>query len=147
MAAFNMALSGYYLPESLEENMLQRSYSRVIAAITFFLSVAIVTAAAHVGVAHAQSRAACGAELKKQCSGVSVFGNNALECLKRDRQKLSPRCAKLADNVVRSCDRDAAQLCQGVFMGQGQGLECLTTARRSVSPRCNAALDAAFLRR
>ena len=127
--------------------MQSTAYSRVIAAITFFLSVAIVISAAPVSVAQAQSRAACAAELKKQCSGVAVFGNNALECLKRDQQKLSPRCAKLANNVVRSCDRDAAQLCQGVFMGQGQGLECLTTARRSVSPRCNAALDAAFLRR
>src|SRR5262245_14915893 len=118
-----------------------------VAAMTCLLFVS----AAHFNDAQAQNsskkgRAACGAELKKQCSGVVVFGNNALECLKRDQQKLSPRCAKLANNVVRSCDRDAAQLCQGVFMGQGKGLECLTTAKRSVSARCNAALDAAFLR-
>jgi len=126
--------------------MQKTARSSAIAAITCLLSVAIVTSAAHFNIAQAQSRAACGAELKKQCSGVVVFGNNALECLKRDQQKLSPRCAKLANNVVRSCDRDAAQLCQGVFMGQGKGLECLTTAKRSVSARCNAALDAAFLR-
>src|SRR5262249_10684370 len=125
--------------------MMQRTvHSSAIAAC--LLSVAIVISAAHFNVAQAQSRAACGNELKKQCSGVVVFGNNALECLKRDQEKLSPKCAALANNVVRRGDRDPAQLCQGIFLGQGKGLECLTTARRSVSPGCNAALDAAFLR-
>jgi hypothetical protein len=87
---------------------------------------------------------ACGKELKKQCSGVPVAANNMLECLQKSQ--VSRRCAGLAHNVVRMCDRDAVQLCQGVVAGQGNILGCLTIAKGSVSSRCNAAIDAAFLR-
>jgi len=121
-----------------------------IAAMTALLSVAILISAAHFDAAQAQkgraAAVACGQELQKQCTGVMVFGNNMFDCLKRDQDKLSKRCAALANNIVRRCDRDAAQRCQGNVAGGGSILACLTTARRSVSARCNAALDAAYLR-
>ena len=120
-----------------------------IAAITWLLSVAILISAAHFNFAQAQNRAvarACGKELIKQCSGVPVQANNMLECLQKGQDKLSTKCAAVAQVVVRSCDRDAAQHCQAVVAGQGNVLGCLTKARRLVSARCNAALDAAFLR-
>ena len=127
--------------------MLQRTvHLSAIAAITSLLSVAILISAAHFNVAQAQKGRACGQELQKHCTGVPVSGNNVLECLKKNQDKLSKRCAALAHNIVRSCDRDAAQRCQGVVAGQGNILGCLTTARPSVSARCNAALDAAYLR-
>jgi hypothetical protein len=128
--------------------MMQRTVRfSAITAMTSLLSVAILISTTHFDVARAQKgRAACGKELQRHCTGVSVFGNNALECLKKDQDKLSKKCAALANNVVRRCDRDAAQLCQGISLGQGNALGCLTTARRSVSSQCNAALDAAFLR-
>jgi hypothetical protein len=117
--------------------MMQRTVRfSAIAAMTSLLSVAILISAAHFDVAQAQKRRAadiaCGKELQKHC--------------KRDQDKLPKRCAALANNIVRTCDRDALQRCQGNVMGQGSILGCLTTARRSVSARCNAALDAAFLR-
>ena len=121
-----------------------------IAAMTSLLSVAILVTAAHFDVAQAQkgraAAVACGKELQKVCTGVFIFGNNTLECLKRDQDKLSPRCAALAHKIVRTCDRDAAQRCQGHVLGQSGVLGCLTAARGSVSARCNAALDAAYLR-
>jgi hypothetical protein len=121
-----------------------------IAAMTSLLSVAILISAAHFDVAQAQKRRAadiaCGKELQKHCTGIAVFATNALDCLKRDQDKLPKRCAALANNIVRTCDRDTVQLCQGNVFGQGGVLGCLTTARRSVSARCNAALDAAFVR-
>jgi hypothetical protein len=132
--------------------MMQRTVRfSAIAAMTSLLSIAILMTAAHFDVAQAQkgraAAVACGQELQKVCTGVMIFGNNALECLKRDQAKLSKRCAATANNIVRACDRDAAQLCAGnVLTGQGGVLGCLTTARRSVSARCNAALDAAFVR-
>jgi len=120
-------------------------------------SAAILVSAANFDFAQAQSRGlarACGKELMKQCSGVSVgvpFGvpvkpTYTLQCLQKNHENLSARCAALANKVVRGCDRDAARLCQGVALGQGNILGCLTTARRSVSARCNAAIDAAYLR-
>jgi hypothetical protein len=122
----------------------------VIAAIisACLLSVAMLISAVHYDVAQAKSRAAvaaaCGKELQKQCTGVPVLANNMLECLQK--AKLSRRCAALAHNIVRMCDRDAVQRCQGVVAGQGNILGCLTTAGRTVSPQCNAALNAAYLR-
>ena len=132
-----------------ENKMMQRTvrYS-AIAAIIPLLSVAILISAAQAQDNPRKTRTAlaCGKELKKQCSGVPVQANNMLECLQKNREKLSARCVARANNVVRSCERDAAQHCQAVVAGQGNILGCLTTAKRLVSRRCNAALDAAFLR-
>ena len=120
-----------------------------IAAIipASLVSFAMLISVVHCDVAEAKSRAvasACGKELQQQCSRVPVAANNMLECLQKSQ--VSRRCAALAHNVVRMCDRDAVQLCQGVLAGQGNVLGCLTTAKGSVSPRCNAALNAAFIR-
>ena len=127
--------------------MLQRTvHLSATAAITSLLSVAILISAAHFNVAQAQKGRACGQELQKHCTGVVVSGNNMLECLQKNQEQLSKRCAALAHHIVHSCERDAAHRCPGVVAGQGNILGCLTTARRSVSHRCNAALDAAYLR-
>jgi hypothetical protein len=133
-----------------EKMMLGTIHYSAIAAIipACLLSVAMQISAVHYDVAQAKSRpavaAACGKELQKQCTGVPVLANNMLECLQK--AKLSARCAALAHNIVRMCDRDAVQRCQGVVAGQGNILGCLTTAQGSVSPQCNAALNAAYLR-
>jgi hypothetical protein len=124
-------------------------YSAFAAIIPVcLLSVAILASAAQAqdNPRKPRTAVACGQELKKQCTGVPVLANNMLECLQKNQEKLSPRCVARANNVVRSCDRDAAQLCQNLVAGQGNILGCLTAAKRSVSRRCNAALDAAFLR-
>jgi hypothetical protein len=134
--------------------MLRRTPRRsgAIAAITSLVSVAVLISDAHFNVAQAQkdraaAAVACGKDLQKSCTGVTVSGNNILECLNKDQERLSKRCAALANNIVHSCDTDASRRCPGNVAGQGNILACLTTARRSVSARCNAALDAAFLRR
>jgi hypothetical protein len=113
-----------------------------IAAIIPLLSIAML-----ISAAQGKSRAlACGKELQKQCGGVPVQANNMLECLQKNQEKLPPRCVAHANNVVRSCDRDAVQHCQAVAAGQGNILGCLRTAKRVVSSQCKAALDAVFPR-
>jgi hypothetical protein len=52
----------------------------------------------------------------------------------------------VAQNVVRSCERDAVQFCQLVVFGQGNILGCLTAARGVVSAPRNAALNAVYPR-
>ena len=132
--------------------MVQRTVrSGVIAAITWLLSVAVLISVANFDAAQAQKRKAaalgCGKEFQqKLCSGTPVLANNMLECLQKNQEKLSPRCVERANNVVRSCDRDAVQHCQAVAAGQGNILGCLRTARRVVSPQCQAALDTVFPR-
>ena len=132
--------------KSLEKKMMQGAvrYSTIAAIIPAYLISVLISAD---NAAQAKSRTvgvACGKELQQQCSRVPVAANNMLECLQKSQ--VSRRCAALAHNVVRMCDRDAVQLCQGVLAGQGNVLGCLTTARGSVSPPCNAALNAAFIR-
>jgi hypothetical protein len=146
----------------LEKKMMQKTARLIIPA--WLVSVAILISGAHYNVAQAQDNPkkhgtavalACGKEIKKQCSGgavgvpvgVPVGTNSVLECFQKSQEKLSARCAALANNVFRSCDRDAAQLCQGVVAGsQGNIVGCLTMAKYMVSSQCNAAIDAAFLR-
>jgi hypothetical protein len=115
--------------------MMQRTARfSAVTAITWLLSVAVLTSAASLNVAQALSKSkrdraaalACGLEMKKRCSGVPVQANNMLECLRKEQGNLSTRCTVLANNVARRCDRDAARLCQGVVAGQGNILGCLT---------------------
>ena len=139
--------------------MMQTTARSIIPA--WLLSVAILISATHYNVAHAQHNqkqhrmaAACGKELRKQCSGGAVAGvqfgsgtSSVLACFQKVQGKLPARCAALANNVVRMCDADAGRLCQGVVAGpDGNIVGCLTMARHVVSSQCNAALDAAFLR-
>jgi hypothetical protein len=98
--------------------MMQRTvrYSAIAAIIpAWLLSVVILISAAQFNVAQAQKVRGCGKELQKQCSGVSVLANNMLECLQKNQEKLSPRCVARANNVVRSCDRDASRRVKAIF--------------------------------
>ena len=126
--------------------MVQRTVRYGAITTTIVILISFV----HYNDAQAKTRTAgglaCGQQLKQQCTGVPVQANNMLECLQKNQDKLHRRCVALANNVVRSCDRDAAQHCQAVVAGQGNILGCLTTARRLVSRRCNAALNALFIR-
>jgi hypothetical protein len=141
--------------------MQKTVHCSAIVAITWLLSVAVLISAAQFDVAQAKKgRAAplaCGKQLQKQCGGVPVLANNMQECLKKIQGKLSPRCVAHANNVVRSCERDALQHCQAVVggysgygghmpSGPGNILGCLRTGQRVVSPQCHAALDVVFPR-
>ena len=134
--------------KSLEKKIMQRAVrcSAVAAIIPVsLLSVVMIISADNAAQAKSRTVAvACGKELQQQCSRVPVAANNMFECLQK--AKVSARCAVLAHNIVRMCDRDAVQRCEGVLAGQGNVLGCLTAARGSVSPQCNAALDAAYIR-
>jgi Cysteine rich repeat len=130
--------------------MQKTVHCSAIVAITWLLSVAVLISAAQFDVAQAKkgraAALACGKQLQKQCGGVPVLANNMQECLKKIQGKLSPRCVAHANNVVRSCDRDAVQHCQAVAAGQGNILGCLRTAKRVISSQCKAALDVVFPR-
>src|SRR5215475_8310718 len=67
----------------------------VIATIfpVWLFSVVILNSAVQAQDNPRKSRAACGKELQKQCTGVPMLANNMLECLKKNHERLSPRCA------------------------------------------------------
>jgi hypothetical protein len=140
----------------VKEKMMQKMRVRSLgpgssALPSFFFEAQYSVAHAQDNPKRTRAAVACGNAIKKQCSGgpigVPVGATSVLECFQKSEEKLSSRCAALANNVFRSCDRDAAQLCQGVVAGsQGNIVDCLTTAKNMVSSQCNAALDAAALR-
>jgi hypothetical protein len=122
--------------------MIQRTVRYIISAC--LLSVAMLISAGDVAQVKSRTAAACGKELQSHCTGTPSLANNMLACLAKAR--VSARCRAVAQNVVRSCERDAVQFCQAVVAGQGNILGCLTASRGVVSAPCNAALDAAFVR-
>ena len=132
--------------KTLNKKIMQRTarYGAITTTAACLVFVATLISACDVAQAKSRSAAACGKELQQQCSRVPVAANNMLECLAKAR--VSARCHAVAQNVVRSCERDAGQFCLGVLAGQGNILGCLTGARGVVSAPCNAALNAAFLR-
>jgi len=120
----------------MQRTVRYRAIAKIIPVC--LLSVAMLISAGDV--AQAKSRTACGKELQSQCIGTPSLASNMLACLAKAR--VSARCHAVAQNVVRSCERDAVQFCQAVVAGQGNILGCLTAARGVVSAPCNAALDA-----
>ena len=138
----------WFNPERLEKKMMRKIARSIIPV--WLISAGILIFSVHENFAYAKqtrTSVACGNAIKQQCSGVPVQANNVFECFQKNQDKLSKRCAALALNVIRTCDRDASRLCQGVVAGlQGNIVGCLTTAKNMVSSRCNAALDAAGLR-
>ena len=130
----------------MQRTVCYSAIAAIIPALLLSVSILISTAQAQDNPRKTRTALACGQELKKQCSGVPVQANNMLECLQKNQEKLPPRCVAHANNVVRSCDRDAVQYCQAVAAGRGNVLGCLRTAKRVVSSQCKAALDAVFPR-
>ena len=127
--------------------MLQRTvHISAITAITSLLSVAILISAVHFNVAQAQKAELAAKSYKNTAPVYQCLETTCSICLNKVQDKLSKRCAASANNIVRSCDRDAAQICPGVVAGLDNILGCLTTARLLVSGGCNAVLDAAYLR-
>ena len=85
-------------------------YSAIAAIIpACLLSVAMLISVGDAAQAKSRTAAACGKELQRQCTGMPSLANNMLACLAKAR--VSARCHAVAQNVVRSCERDAVQFC------------------------------------
>ena len=64
------------------------------------IGVAAIAFAAFAGSAFAQTaaeQAACKADYQKFCSGVMPGGGRVLECLAKQKDKLSPACQKVVE--------------------------------------------------
>ena len=120
----------------------------LVTVVTYSAGLLLTTSPA--SAATNRAALACGKQIIKHCSGKPVGGSSheLLACAKLSVKTHSRRCAALADNIVRTCERDALRLCQGLVAGGSNIITgCLTPAKNSVSLQCNAAIDAAFLRR
>ena len=76
--------------------------SRMIVA-AFALGVAVnLIAISHSAMAQtAEQQAACGADFRKLCPGVMLGGGRILDCLAKQKDKLSPACKKVVEDQGR----------------------------------------------
>jgi hypothetical protein len=112
-------------------------------------------------------RSACRSDYPKVCAGVPTGGAPALQCLEKNKAKLSAACEKAVAAasgggaapaapavimlrpmrpraelfVLRSaCGGDVRSLCGGVAPGGGRIVQCLATQAASLSPACKDVL-------
>ena len=113
-------------------------------------------------------RSACRSDYPKVCAGVPTGGAPALQCLDKNKAKLSPACEKAVTAagggaaapaaptvivlrpmrpreelmVLRSaCGADVRTICGGVQPGGGRIVQCLATNAASLSPACKDVLS------
>jgi pyruvate/2-oxoglutarate dehydrogenase complex dihydrolipoamide acyltransferase (E2) component len=109
-------------------------------------------------------KSACRADYPKVCAGVPPGGAPALECLEKNKTKVSPACEKAVSAaaapaaapavivlrplrpreelfIVRSaCGADIRTLCAGVAPGGGRIVQCVASNAASLSPACKDVL-------
>jgi len=116
-------------------------------------------------------RSACRSDYPKVCAGVPTGGAPALQCLEKNKAKLSAGCEKAVSAasgggataaapaaptvivlrpmrpreellVLRSaCGADVRSICGGVAPGGGRIVQCLATNAASLSPACKDVLS------
>ena len=113
-------------------------------------------------------RSACRSDYPKVCAGVPTGGAPALQCLDKNKAKLSPACEKAVTAAVggaaapaaptvivlrpmrpreelmvlrSACGADVRTICGGVQPGGGRIVQCLATNAASLSPACKDVLS------
>jgi hypothetical protein len=133
------------------------------AVFIFFIALSVMPSmAAAETMSFAESTAllakSCADEIDANCRGVNLDTNRMKECLSRNRDTLSARCAdnylKTFDaiqkriaartTVANACAREIVKTCAGSTKETSKSIPCLTTAQ-GVSARCIQAMgDAGY---
>lgn len=132
--------------------MTYRFFAAAMAAV-LWLGAAHQAAAQTISFAEAYDRiaGACGADIRKHCSGVPLGNGQVRTCLANHAAEVSPTCKGVVADVfallerrmqaqatVRQvCDADIQRLCPGVVQHDGYVLSCMLKASRAVSGACN----------
>jgi hypothetical protein len=73
----------------------------VVIAATLAVAVTFVAASRSASAQTAEQQAACGADFRKLCPGVTPGGGRILDCLGKQKDKLSPACKKVIEEQGR----------------------------------------------
>ncbi len=105
------------------------------------------------GIGRAEDTAAgddpCADDIRKFCSGVQLGGNRLLDCMEKNRSRLSPACGARIDanrekakalimEFGRSCRMDVDRYCPGIDPGGSRVLGCLHQHQLDLSKPCQA---------
>ena len=118
-------------------------------AVTLMLTVLItISFTLFEGVkAFAQGTGACAGDVQTFCSTVQPGQGRVVQCLKQNKELLSPGCKErileVATQLVevnQACEDDILWLCPGIQPGGGQIAKCLQANKTQLSPECTAAI-------
>ena len=91
----------------------------------------------------------CADDVRQFCSNVQLGGNRLIDCMQRNRARLSPACSARIDanrekakalivEFGRSCRMDVDRYCPGVDPGGGRVIGCLHQHQLDLSKPCQA---------
>jgi hypothetical protein len=136
---------------------LMRIIVSAIAVIAASHAVAQVVTYEQAGAILAAS---CGADIDNTCRGVNLEPARMKECLRRNFDVLSPKCAAEYPRAIgaieqrvtarfslsKLCNWEMKHLCGEVRNDPSKGLTCLLEATKRVTPNCSKAIAAAGYR-
>jgi hypothetical protein len=89
---------------------------------------------------------ACKADIAKYCGGAQG-PKQELQCLKENKERLSPQCKMHIMQVLRAvrgahqdCEADIYMFCPGVQPGKGRVMKCLKAHKQELTPECKAGI-------
>ena len=124
----------------------------LIATISYLLFISLTLCLSLFGSisASAQGTGACAGDVQAFCSTVKPGQGRVLQCLKQNKESLSPGCkirilevATQLEEVKQACQDDVLNFCPGIKPGGGRIAGCLKANMARLSPECAATLSAA----
>jgi Cysteine rich repeat len=119
------------------------------AVISFLFIIAVMLCLPFFGgmSASAQGTGACAGDVQTFCSGVEPGQGRILQCLKQNKESLSPGCkvrilevATQLDEVSQACQDDILWSCPGIQPGGGRIAKCLQANQAQLSPECKSTI-------
>lgn len=120
---------------------------RSVLVLVFVVAVILCVSLSGGINAGAQGTGACAGDVQTFCSTVQPGQGRVVQCLKQNKESLSPDCkvrilevaTQLAE-VNQACQDDILWFCPGIQPGGGRIAACLKANMALLSPECKATI-------
>jgi hypothetical protein len=114
--------------------------------VYLILAAAVLACVGPMGGDLALAARACQGDIAMFCAGAQG-PKQELQCLKENRERLSPQCKMHIVQVLRAareahqdCEADTYMFCPGVRPGKGRILKCLKAHKQELTPECKVGI-------